>query len=945
MAQNEIPLFPELKIETHPTIVERGDAQRPNRSIRGTFAPTLTTYLPDKNPTGTAVILCPGGGYGSLAVDLHGTEIARWLNERGVAGLILRYRFPRADANLTDDPLPFADARRALQMARDNAAKWNLRPNRIGIMGFSAGGHLAANAGTLFEPSQKPNFLILVSPVISMRDGLTNEGTRNALMGKDRDPDVIKRFSAELNVNAGTPPTFLVHAQNDKVAPLAASELFVEALKQNRVPVTTFLPGDGGHSIDVAVKGDAAQWTQKMEAWMKNRGLMAPTNAPVELTARPLPLADVRLTGGPLKRAQDVDAAYLLSLEPDRMMAYYRIRAGLKPRAEGYGGWDGDGKNLTGHIAGHYLSAVSLMYAATGDVRFKERADTLVREMKEVQAKNGDGSLLALENGREKFAEVARGEIRSSGFDLNGLWAPWYVAHKTFAGLRDAYRLTGNRDALNVEIGFADWAQSVLANLSDAQVQQMLNTEFGGMNEVLAELYADTGDARWLTLSRRFEHHAVIDPLEKGEDKLAGLHANTQVPKLIGSLQRYVVTGDKDDERAAIFFWEEVANHHSFATGGHGRDEYFGPPDELADRLDGRTAESCNVYNMLKMTRELFAIAPDDKYAEFAERALFNHALASLNPETGRSCYMVPVGQGVRHEYQDMAHDFTCCVGTGMENPALYNDGIYYQAKNKLWVNLYAPSTANWREETAKLTMETDFPIGENATLKLELGAPKQFTLMLRRPKWAGNGFSVAINGKNWKNVSAPGSYIELNRTWKSGDRVTLKLPKALHLDATPDNANRAAIMWGPLVLAGDLGPDDDASLRQIRENMPVFVADKRPLTQWLAPVAGRAGAFKSVGVGRPREVELVPFYQLHARTYAIYWDLFTPAQWDVEAAKVAAQRERQKELEAATIGFAQPGEMQPERDFNQQGEDTQPDRVDGRAGRHGKKWFSFDLP
>jgi DUF1680 family protein len=295
--------------------------------------------------------------------------------------------------------------------------------------------------------------------------------------------------------------------------------------------------------------------------------------------ARPLPLAAVRLTGGPLKQAQDLDADYLLKLELDRMMAYYRKRAGLEPKAAGYTGWDGDGRNLTGHIAGHYLSAVSLMYLATGDPRFKERADYLVREMKEVQDKHGDGYLGALANGKEQLIEVSRGNIRSSGFDLNGLWAPWYVLHKTFAGLRDAYRYIGNRAALEVEIRFAAWAEGILSKLDDAQLQRMLNTEFGGMNEVMADLYADTGDKRWLALSHRFDHRAVMEPLARGQNILPGLHGNTQVPKVLGALARHAYTGDKNDGDAARFFWDSVVNHHSFATGGHGKDEYFGPPD------------------------------------------------------------------------------------------------------------------------------------------------------------------------------------------------------------------------------------------------------------------------------------------------------------------------------------------------------------------------------
>ena len=662
--------------------------------------------------------------------------------------------------------------------------------------------------------------------------------------------------------------------------------------------------------------------------------------------ARPLPLSAVRLTGGPLKHAQDLDMDYLIRLEPDRMLAYYRKRAGLQPKAEGYGGWDGDGRNLTGHIAGHYLSAVSLMYAATGDARFKKRADYIVNEMKEVQDKNGDGYLGAIEGGREKFAEVAKGNIRSSAFDLNGMWSPWYTLHKTYAGLRDAYRFTGNRTALALEIKFASWAEGILSRLDEAQTQQMLNTEFGGMNEVLADLYADTGDKRWLNLSHHFDHHAVVDPLTRREDRLSGLHGNTQVPKLLGVLMRYIYTGDQADGAAAEFFWDAVALHHSYATGGHGKDEYFGPPDQLGERVDGRTDESCNVYNMLKMTRRLFAIHPQIKYAEFEERALFNHVLGSIDPEDGRTCYMVPVGRGVRHEYQDMQRSFTCCVGTGMENHGLHGDGIYYESGDRLWVNLYVPSTATWKSAGVGLSMDTGFPEGDSAALRLSLQKSKQFTLVLRRPSWAGAGFTVKINGNEVKDLSAPGSYVELKRTWKSGDIVALSLPKTLHVESVPDNPNRAALLWGPLVLAGDLGPEQrNGPVTPI----PVFVTD-RSIAEWLKPVADKPGNFRSVGVGREidgqqKDMDFVPFYRLHRHTYALYWDVYSPTVWDKRMAEFASERTRQRKLESATTGFLQPGEAQREKGFNQQGEDSSPDRMSGRQGRRAKKWFSFDLP
>lgn len=678
--------------------------------------------------------------------------------------------------------------------------------------------------------------------------------------------------------------------------------------------------------------------------------------------ARPLPLPAVRLTGGPLKRAQDLDAEYLLKLEPDRMMAFYRQRAGLQPKAQGYGGWDGDGRNLTGHIAGHYLSAVSMMYAATGDARFKERVDYLVREMKEAQDKQGDGYLGALANGKEQFIEISKGNIRSSGFDLNGLWAPWYVLHKTFAGLRDAYRYTGAREALEVEVKFAAWAEGILSKLDDAQLQKMLNTEFGGMPETLADLYADTGDNRWLALSRRFNHHAVLDPLARGQNILPGLHGNTQVPKIQGSLLRYAYTGDKTDGAAARFFWETVVNHHSFATGGHGKDEYFGPPDQLSDRIDGRTAETCNVYNMIKMSRKLFALQPDIKYAEFHERALFNHILASMDPMDGRTCYMVPVGRGVQHEYQNMFGGFTCCVGSGMESHALHGDGLYYESfdKNsgeKLWVNIYAPSTARWESAGVDLTMDTSFPEGDSATLKLKLKSPKQFTLALRRPSWAGDGFNVKVNGQPVKRLSGSGSYIELKRKWNDGDTVALTLPKTLRLEPLADNQRVTAIMWGPLALAADLGPErgrgrggqsggqssGQSDAQPI--SIPSLVAAARPLTEWIKAAPEKPGDFRTSGVGREQDVELLPFYRLHRRTYSVYFDLFTPAEWEKKAADLLAERERQRKRDAATVAFAQPGEMQPERDFNQQGEETNPTRVAGRPGRSAKKWFSFDLP
>ncbi|OLD59940.1 MAG: hypothetical protein AUF60_03325 [Gemmatimonadetes bacterium 13_1_20CM_69_28] len=681
------------------------------------------------------------------------------------------------------------------------------------------------------------------------------------------------------------------------------------------------------------------------------------------------------MLAGPLKHAQELDASYLLALEPDRMLAYYRDRAGLRPKAEPYGGWDGDGRNLTGHIAGHYLSAVSLMWSATGDPRFKQRADYIVGELKQVQDAHRDGFLSALKGGRTAFDELSRGEIRSAAFDLNGEWSPWYTLHKTYAGLRDAYRHAGNRTALDVEIKFAAWAERVLSRLDDAQLQHMMNTEFGGMNEVMCDLYADTGDARWLALSYKFEHRAFLEPLERHQDDLAGTHANTQIPKILGSAARFLYTGTPSDLLAAGFFWDRVVQHHSFSSGGHGKDEYFGPADELSDWIDGRTAETCNVYNMLKLTRRLFSFWPDPHYADYHERALFNHMLASIDPADGRVCYMVPVGPAVTHEYQDMFRDFTCDVGTGMESHALHGDGIYYEGDDRLWVNLYVPSSATWAKTGVELTMETDFPEGETAKLALRLRAPREFTLALRRPYWTGQGFLVKLNGQivepgqepapdsldrtgrsqYRRPAYEPSSYLELKRRWTSGDVVEVALPKTLHLEPLPDNPHRLSLMWGPLVLAGDLGPEPDGHRGEGARPappVPVFVTAD-PVATWLKPVAGAPGHFRTDGVGREpdargrvSDVDFQPFFRLHRRTYSTYWDLFTPAEWDRQKTAYAAEAERLRKLAAATVAYLQPGEVVFERQFNYQaGEGAQPQRILGRPGRRGRTWFSYDLP
>ena len=678
---------------------------------------------------------------------------------------------------------------------------------------------------------------------------------------------------------------------------------------------------------------------------------IAPITNAIPFAATPLPLSSVRLTGGPLKRAQELGCQNLLRLDMDKLMYRFRERAGLMPKADDdYGSWEGPGRQLTGAMAGHYLSAVSYMYAATGDAEFKRRADYLVNEYKEVQDKQGDGYIGALMgnpprgsastdpvDGKICFQQITQGTIRASAFDLNGMWSPWYVQHKLFAGLRDAYRQTGNRTALDTSVKFAGWVESIVGGLDDPQLQRMLSTEFGGLNESLADLYADTGDARWLKLSQRFHHDAIVNPLANHQDILAGKHGNTNIPKVLGELVRYVNAGNAPDGEAGKFFWDTVVSHHTFATGGHGYDEAFGPADKLSDEVDGsgqrgvngrhdlRTCESCNVYNMVKMTKLLFALQPDNKFAEFHERALFNHVLASISFDDGQLCYMVPVGQGLTHEYQGL-YGMTCCCGTGLENHALHGFGLYYTSADKLWVNLYTPSTAEWKEQGARL--ETSVVNGDAiaATLRFTTDMAKEVTLALRRPFWAGDGFALMVNGEAVKELPTIGTYAEITRTWKTGDTVELVMPKALYKEPLVGNPNRVALKWGPYVLGADYGAPDAMTTAQAavaattaansvgggagatgtaaggggrrggrspQVKYPVFLAkENEPVSNWLAreelnsPAAPDATTDEPVswiakGVGGDNnEVTFRPFYQLSGRRYGIYQDVYTAEEW-----------------------------------------------------------------
>lgn len=422
----------------------------------------------------------------------------------------------------------------------------------------------------------------------------------------------------------------------------------------------------------------------------------------IETPVESFPLTEVTLLDGPFKHATELNQRTILAYDPDRLLARFRLEVGLPPRANAYGGWEAE--SLAGHTLGHYLSACAMMFQTTGDDRFKDRADYIVDQLEEVQQSHGDGYLAAFENGKSIFEDqVAKGEIRAQSFNLNGIWSPFYTWHKIMAGLRDAYRLTGNHQALEIEADFADWVGNIVQSLSNDQLQEMLNCEFGGIQETLADLYVDTGERKYLGIAEKFHHQVVIDSLIAGKDVLPGLHGNTQIPKLIASARLYEIDHEEHDRKAAEFFWNRVVHHHTYVTGGHGNHEYFGPADQLRNRLSNETTETCNVYNMLKLSQRLFCWEPRTEVADFYERALFNHILSSQHPETGRVIYNLSLEMGGYKEYQDPEW-FTCCIGTGMESHASYGANIYFHDDDQLFVNQYLASQLRW--EARKLTLK-----------------------------------------------------------------------------------------------------------------------------------------------------------------------------------------------------------------------------------------------
>lgn len=587
---------------------------------------------------------------------------------------------------------------------------------------------------------------------------------------------------------------------------------------------------------------------------------------------RPFPMKQVRLGQGPCTAAMEADRKYLHSLPPDRLLHTFRINAKIASSAQPLGGWEAPDCELRGHYAGgHYLSAVALMYASTGDDGLKKNGDTVVAELANCQKGLNDGGYLSAFP--VEFFDRLRNRER--------VWAPFYTIHKIMAGLLDMYLYTGNEQALEVLEKMAGWTAGYTGSFSYDHMQRILGTEYGGMSETLSNLYAVTGKPYYLHVAQRFDKKWFFDPLASHRDELKGLHVNTHIPQVIAAARYYELTGDRYYRDIAEYFWDEVVSERSYCTGGTSNHESWNTdPGKLANELSTNTTEDCCAYNMMKLTRHLFGWNPEARYMDYYERLLFNHRLGTINPDDGTMMYYLPLASGYWKVFGKPYDSLWCCTGTGSEEYAKLTDTIYFHDDDSLYVNLYVDSSLEWAEKGLQVKQETHFPEQQGTTLTITAKSPQQVAINLRVPYWAEAG-NVRVNGATLKVFSSPSSYLTLERAWKTGDKIEINLPMKLHIDAMPDDPSVQAMMYGPIVLAGRF----DAVSKEMlygdyepkptdQRKVPDIIADANQPTAWVEADSRQPLTFRALG--QSQDMTLVPLYQVINDRYAVYWKVKT---------------------------------------------------------------------
>lgn len=679
--------------------------------------------------------------------------------------------------------------------------------------------------------------------------------------------------------------------------------------------------------------------------------------SPRELS--PFPLSAIELLDGPFLHAQNLNIEYVMAHDPDRLLAPFLIDAGLTPKATRYGNWENSG--LDGHTAGHYLSALAMIVASTGNEEARSRLEYMVDQLAICQAENGNGYVGGVPGGKQIWAEIAAGNINAQSFSLNGRWVPWYNIHKIYAGLRDAWIFAGNEQALDVLIGLTDWTIELVSGLTDQQIQEMLISEHGGMNEVFADVYDITGDTRYAELALKFSHRKILDPLLAHEDQLTGLHANTQIPKVIGFKRVAEVCEKPSWDDAAAFFWNTVVKNRSVAIGGNSVAEHFHPKDDFSPMLESREGpETCNTYNMMRLARQLYFTSRDLKYIDYYERALYNHILSSQHPTHGGLVYFTPMRPGHYRVYSNPEHTFWCCVGTGIENHTKYGELVYAHDGENLFVNLFLSTKLNWEEKGVTLTQKTNFPESDVTIITLNMNEDQTFDLNIRHSEWLTSAeMFVEVNGEKFQGKSKPGSYFKVTRNWQDGDQIEVRMPMHTYGEYLPDGSPHMAILHGPVVLAADVGSEDvsglvadDSRMGQVapgllypRHHMPMLVIEDE---QWAEKLSRNTELPLSFDVSQltypHRELTLIPFYRLHDARYIVYWQTGTSEEARQMREDLAQSEDRLLELENQTISRVAPGQQQPESEHNFQGEQTEAGVHLNRHWRKSGAWFSYDM-
>lgn len=673
------------------------------------------------------------------------------------------------------------------------------------------------------------------------------------------------------------------------------------------------------------------------------------------------PLQDVRLLDSPFKHAQDLDKKYLLEMNADRLLAPFLRESGLTPRADSYTNWESTG--LDGHIGGHYLSALSLMYASTGDAQIKARLDYMISELKRCQDTNGNGYIGGVPGGKAIWKDIKEGNIKASGFGLNDKWVPLYNIHKTYAGLRDAYIYAGSETAKEMLIKMTDWAIRLVSQLTDEQIQDMLRSEHGGLNETFADVAAITGDERYLKLAHQFSHQTILDPLLNHEDKLTGMHANTQIPKVIGFKRIADVENNDSWSEAARFFWESVVENRSVTIGGNSAYEHFHPANDFSRMIKGTQGpETCNTYNMLRLSGMLYRTSLNEKYMDYYEQALYNHILSTQHPEHGGLVYFTQMRPGHYRVYSQPHTSMWCCVGSGIENHAKYGEMIYAYTDKDLYVNLFIPSRLEWKEKGVEIIQENKFP--DEAATRLTINPKKTttFDLKLRYPDWVTKGeLKVTINGKNIPVETDANGYVTINRKWKKNDNVEMEMPMHLTAVQLPDQSNYYTFMYGPIVLAAKTNADDlkglfaddsrgghiaHGAVTPLKE-IPIVVGYPDQLTSLLQPVPGKPLTFRLTGLYPEKYaegMELIPFFRLHESRYIIYWPQSTKAGVKELQKQMEIQEQERLKLDAATVDQVICGEQQPESDHFIQSEKSGMGFDEDEHWRDARGWFSYQM-